>query len=173
MVGSVIPRKGQLRLIHALACVRFPVELHLVGEGADLAECRNLAMHLSGNLRVVCHGAVPPAALPALIQQADVFVLYSKSEGTPRAIMEAMAVGVPIVTTNAGFCADIVENGCEGFVLGPHPDAEIVEILDRFRTDPGLARRMGEAAQARAKSDYDSVRLFEAYRGLIEETAAS
>jgi glycosyltransferase involved in cell wall biosynthesis len=171
MVGSVTPRKGQLRLIHALAAVPFAVELHLVGEGADLSECRNRAMHLNGNLRVVCHGAVQPAALPALIQQADVFVLYSKSEGTPRAIMEAMAGGVPIVTTNAGFCADIVENGREGFVLGPKPDDEIVETLDRFRSDPGLARRMGEAAHARAKRDYDSVRLFEAYRRLIAETA--
>lgn len=170
-VGSVIPRKGQLRLIAALADVPFPVELHVVGEGSDLNECRQKAAQLNGNLRVLCHGATRPSALPALLQEADVFVLYSKSEGTPRAIMEAMAAGLPIVTTNAGFCADIVEHGLEGFVLGSKPDAEIVEILNLFRTDRGLAGRMGEAAQARARRDYDSVRLFEAYRKLIAETA--
>jgi glycosyltransferase involved in cell wall biosynthesis len=171
LVGSIIPRKGQLRLINALATVPFPIDLHLVGEGPDLGECRDRAAQSAGNLHIICHGAIPPTALPALLQQADLFVLYSNSEGTPRAIMEAMAAGLPVITTNAGFCADIVEHGREGFVLGADPDREIIEVLDRFRQDPDLAERMGAAARERARRDYDSVRLFEEYRQLIEETA--
>ena len=171
MVGSAVRRKGQLRLIEALADISFPLDLNLVGEGPDLAECQRRAAISASSLNIICHGAVRPDALPALLAQAHVFVMYSDSEGTPRAIMEAMAVGLPVVTTNSGFCSDILEHGSEGFVLGPDPDREIVGVLERLRTDLGLAERMGAAAQARARRDFDSVRLFEEYRRLIAETA--
>ena len=57
-----------------------------------------------------CHKQVA-----AVLRSSDVFVMYSQTEATPRAVMEAMAVGLPVVTTDAGFCADIVEHGHEGF----------------------------------------------------------
>ncbi len=63
--------------------------------------------------------------------------------GTPRAIMEAMAVGLPVVTTNAGFCADIVEHEVEGFVLGAEPDAEILDVLARLNSDRSLLTPSG------------------------------
>jgi glycosyltransferase involved in cell wall biosynthesis len=173
MVGSIIPRKGQLRLVDALQAARFPIELHLIGDGPDLAQCRARAGRNPARLTIVCHGAVPQSALPALLRDADVFVLYSNSEGTPRAILEAMAAGLPVVTTDAGFCADIVGHGIEGFVLGPDPDSEIIPLLERFHNDPALARKMGSAARTRAERDFDSVRLFEDYRRLIAETAES
>jgi glycosyltransferase involved in cell wall biosynthesis len=172
MVGSIIPRKGQLRLIDALAGISFPIELHLVGDGADLAQCRARANDVE-NLRIVCHGAVVASALPPLLRMADLFVLFSNSEGTPRAIIEAMAAGLPVITTNAGFCADLVQNEVEGFVLGTDPDREIVEVLGRFRADPALGQRLGAAARARAERDYDSIRLFADYRRLIAEAAGA
>ena len=85
--------------------------------------------------------------------------------------MEAMATGLAVVTTDAGFCADIVEHGTEGFVLGDDPDSEIVAVLERLRSDRELGKRMGNAARERARRDYDSKRLFDEYRRLIAETA--
>lgn len=174
MVGAVNPNKGQLRLIRSLEDAPFEIELHVIGAGIDLREVRRESARLASgasNLKVVAHGSVPHSAVSRLLRECDVFVMYSLSEGTPRAMMEAMAVGLAVISTNVGFCADVFEHGEEGFLLGDRPDEEIIGMLERFRTDPTLARRLGAAAQARACHDYDSIKLFESYRRLIEETA--
>lgn len=174
MVGTLNRNKGQLRLIRVLEATLLPIELHLAGDGPDLADCRDRAAMLpeaGSKLWVKCHGPLSHAGVADMLRSCDLFVMYSRTEATPRAMMEAMAVGLPVVTTNAGFCADIIEDGVEGFVLGPNPDCEIVQVLDRFRADPSLARRMGAAARTRAERDYDSVRLLQEYRQLIAETA--
>ena len=174
MVGAVNANKGQLRLIHALKASDFPIELHLAGDGPEVQDCREAAEAVASSgslLDVRIHGRLAHNAVADLLRNCDLLVMYSRTEATPRAIMEAMASGLPVVTTDAGFCADIVEDGVEGFVLGSDPDGEILGVLRRFSEDPGLALRMGAAARARAIRDYDSVRLFEDYRRLIAETA--
>jgi D-inositol-3-phosphate glycosyltransferase len=176
MVGAVNGNKGQLSLIKALEQAPFAVELHVVGGGPDLPAIRRRAdagAEGSSNLRVVAHGPLPHAAVADVLRSCDVFVMYSRTEAMPRAMMEAMAVGLPVITTDAGFCADVVEHGIEGFVLGAAPDREIVEALRQFAADASLAPRMGAAARERAGRDYDSVRLFDEYRQLIAETANS
>ena len=171
VVGAVNANKGQLRLIRALRRSPVPVELHIVGEGPDLAECRAEAEKGSTALSIVCHGAQNQLVVAELLQDSDVFVMYSKTEGTPRAMMEAMATGLPVVTTNAGFCADVVRHGVEGIVLGADPDNEIPGVLGSWLEHPDVPRRMGLAARARAEREYDAVALFERYRSLIADAA--
>lgn len=171
MVGSVNANKGQLRLIRALRQCRVPIELHIVGDGPDLDKCRAEAAEKSPPLSIVCHGAQEQEQVAELLQNSDVFVMYSKTEGTPRAMMEAMATGLPVVTTDAGFCADVVRHGTEGIVLGADPDTEIVDVLVDFFEHPEVPRRMGLAAHLRAERDYDAALLFRRYRALIAEAA--
>lgn len=176
IVGTVNENKGQLRLIQALQSISYPIDLHVVGAGSDLGKCRSKAAELAdlgSKLQVTCHGAISHAAVAELLQSCDVLVMYSRTEATPRAMVEALACGLPVVTTNVGFCTEIVEDGVEGFVLGPDPDAEIADVLNRLDTNRNLLARMGAAARERARRDYDSVRLFEEYRRLIVETANS
>ena len=169
MVGAINANKGQLRLIRALRQGPVPIELHIVGDGPDLVKCREEAEDSS--LPIICHGAQDQRHVVELLQQSDVFVMYSKSEGTPRAMMEAMATGLPVVTTDAGFCADVVRHGTEGIVLGPDPDKEIESVFSRLFERPEATRRMGLAARARAESDYDAAALFSRYRDLIADAA--
>jgi glycosyltransferase involved in cell wall biosynthesis len=176
MVGTVNDNKGQLRLVKALAATTFPIELHIVGAGPQLDEVRRDVARIADSgsmLSVVFHGRVSHEDVAAILSNCDVFVFYSRMESAGRAMMEAMAAGLPAVLTNAGFCVEFVEDGIEGFVLGADPDREILDVLHRFNDEPGLASRMGAAAHARAVRDYDSVRLFEDYRRLIVETAKS
>jgi glycosyltransferase involved in cell wall biosynthesis len=176
MVAAVNANKGQLRLMHALQSTDFPIELHLAGDGPGLHQCQAAAEAIASRgslLDVRVHGRLAHNDVADLLRNCDLLIMYSRTEATPRAIMEAMASGLPVVTTNAGFCADIVEDGVQGFVLGADPDAEILGVLRRFSEGPALASRMGAAARARAVRDYDSVRLFEDYRRLIAETAKS
>jgi glycosyltransferase involved in cell wall biosynthesis len=169
MVGAVNANKGQLRLIRALEKCPVPIELHIVGDGPDLLKCRESAA--TSSWPVICHGAQDQRRVAELLQQSDVFVMYSKSEGTPRAMMEAMATGLPVVTTDAGFCADVVRHGIEGVVLGPDQDKEIESVLSRLFERPEAIRRMGLAARARAESDYDAAALFSRYRDLVADAA--
>jgi glycosyltransferase involved in cell wall biosynthesis len=171
MVGAVNANKGQLRLIRALRRSQLPVELHIVGDGPDLEECRVEAARASSSLSIVCHGAHNQRRVAELLQDCFVFVMYSKSVGTPSAMMEAMATGLPVVTTDAGFCADVVRHGVEGIVLGSDPDKEIIDVLDSFFELPEVPRHMGLAARARAERDYDAVVLFDRYRSLIADAA--
>lgn len=171
-VGSLVERKGQVRLIKALANVDFPVELHVVGDGPDMAMCRELQEASPPHVQVKLHGRRGHDKVAELLRAADVFVMYSNSEGTPRAIMEAMAAGLPVVSTDVGFCADMMEDGKEGYLLGSDPDAHLLRLLRKLAEDPALAQDMGEAALARARSDYDSAKLYPAYRRLIVEAAS-
>jgi glycosyltransferase involved in cell wall biosynthesis len=174
-VGAVNANKGQLRLIRALENIPFRCELHVIGAGPHLGwvqENSTRRASVGSNLAVIAHGALPHAAVANVLQQCDALVMYSLSEGTPRAIMEAMAVGLLVISTAAGFCGDLFENGQEGYLLGEDPDNELVRLLELLNVDRVLLGRIGAAARARAERDYDSVRLFDAYRRLIEESAS-
>ncbi len=171
MVGALNSNKGQLRLVQALAQTPFDVALHLIGSGPDQAELMQRARHANGRLTIHVHGRLPQAEIATLLQTMDVFVMYSRTEGTPRAMMEAMAVGLPIVSTDAGLCSDVFVDGEDGFLLGPNPDIEIIGCLQQFIVDPRLAVRMGKRGRTRAVQNYDAAKLFPAYRALIAETA--
>ena len=175
MVGAVNQNKGQVRLIRALEKVPFRVDLHVVGAGPHLSAVTAHAERMRAEnrkLRIRAHGELSHAAVAGVLSDCDLFVFYSAMEAAGRAMMEAMAIGLPVIMTNAGFCVDFIEDGREGFILDADPDGEIVAILERFNREPGLVERMGKAAQKRARRDYDSVKLFAAYRKLIAETAA-
>lgn len=173
MVGYVNSNKGQKRLINVLCSSGLPVDIWIVGDGPELQACKTAAAKLGVGERLRFFGRVGHTELAEILPLADVFVMFSTHEGTPRAIMEAMAAGLPVVTTNAGFCADIVGHEIEGIVLGPNPEGEVVSVLQRLFEDPELRARMGKAARIRAERDYDADKLYVRYRALIRETAAA
>ncbi len=90
------------------------------------------------------------------LADASVFVLPSYyREGIPRSILEAMATGRPVITTNLPGCADTVEDGVSGFLVPPRDDAALAGAMRRFLEDPSSAEPMGHAARARAEAVFD------------------
>ena len=173
MVGAVNSNKGQLRLINALSRSPFDIELHLIGDGPDRQRIIERPHDPNSRLSVKVHGRLPQDRVAKLLQTMDVFVMYSRTEGTPRAMIEAMAVGLPVVSTDAGLCGDVFTDGEDGFLLGGDPDNKIVDCLQRFAADRELGRRMGMSGRARAQREYDAAKLFPAYRSWIVEAANS
>lgn len=173
IVGSVTERKGQLRYLKAVLGSDLDVTTWIVGDGPDRLACETFVASMGAQDRVRFFGSVSHAELAAILPRADVLVLFSSMEGTPRAIMEGMAVGLPIVTTDAGFCADIVENGVEGIVLGAEPERELSAALARLFADEPLRASMGRAGRARVEREFDADKVFAGYRALISETAAT
>lgn len=89
------------------------------------------------------------------IAQASIFVLPSYREGTPRSVLEAMAMGRPIITTDTPGCRETVVNGRNGYLV-PVKDAErLAEAMEKFILSPDLITEMGEESWRIAVDKYD------------------
>jgi glycosyltransferase involved in cell wall biosynthesis len=86
---------------------------------------------------------------------ARVYVLPSYREGTPRTVLEAMAMGRPIVTTDVPGCRETVIDGVNGLLVAARDDLALETALERFILDPSLADRMGRKSLVIAQEKYD------------------
>jgi glycosyltransferase involved in cell wall biosynthesis len=89
-----------------------------------------------------------------LLQQAWGFVLPSRWEGMPNALLEAMACGLPCVATRVSGCEDVVTDGVSGLLVETEQPAEMALALRRIIEDPDLARRLGQEARKAVLRDY-------------------
>jgi glycosyltransferase involved in cell wall biosynthesis len=90
------------------------------------------------------------------IAQADVYVLPSYREGAPRTVLEAMAMGRPIITTDVPGCREMVVEGVNGFLVPPRDANAIAQAIRRFLEDPRLAARMGHESRRMVEARFDS-----------------
>jgi glycosyltransferase involved in cell wall biosynthesis len=145
-VGSVGLLKGSHYLAEAsriLARRRVACEIRVVGScRADAAS--HPAFH--GPIYV---GQVPRSRIMAEFRRADVFVLPTLCEGMAIAHLEAMACGVPVITTPN--CGSVVRDGVDGFIVQIRDAAAIADKVELLLTDRGLRARMGRSARERAK----------------------
>lgn len=142
-VGRLEPEKGQTYLIAAVEkLVRrgCDLRLELVGGGRDMASLRRQAADAGIAERVKFHGPVASGApVTALLKQADLFVLPSLSEGLGRALVEAMAVGLPSI----GSCVGGVPELLDEETLAPPGDAEaLAGVIEQTTADPGTLARL-------------------------------
>lgn len=157
-VGRLAPEKGLRFLLRVWERVEHP--LLIVGEGPELDHLKEVAPpHVSFG------GSVPGEAVPDLLRQAKALVVPSQwYEGTPRSVIEAYAVGVPVLSSNIGSLSEAVEDGVSGLLL-PHDDAAawargVTELLDDRRN-----LELGAGAYASWEQSYrpdEAVRRLEA-----------
>ncbi len=105
---------------------------------------------LEGRVRVV--GGVPKSAVPALLRTGDVFLNTTDVDNTPVSVLEAMACGLCVVTTNAGGIPFLVEEGREALLVGRDDAAAMADAVGRVLKEPGLAARLSEAGRRKAES---------------------
>ena len=102
--------------------------------------------------------------IPEMISAMDVFVLPSYREGFPQSVMEASAMGVPVVTTNVRGCREAVEDGKTGIVV-PVCDVVILEeAIHRLLSNPSRAKEMGGAGRLKALLEFDETKKFRIIR---------
>lgn len=159
--GQVSIRKGVPYLLEAWARLEWPdAELWIVGGTTpDFAPLRRRWLHLNG-VRFIDH----TLQLAQLFQQSDVFVFPSIEEGSALVTYEAMACGLPILTTpNAG---SVVRDDAEGFIVPIRDVDALCHRLQRLRDDEALRSQMSRSALARASEftwDRYRSRLLSAY----------
>jgi glycosyltransferase involved in cell wall biosynthesis len=109
--------------------------------------------------------------IPSILRAAKVFVLTSRSEGAPLTLLEAMAVGLPVVVTAVGGMPEIVRDGVDG-ILAQRGDANaIASALIRLLENPAAASAMGAAAAQRIREHYTIDRAVERYYRLYARLA--
>ena len=152
-VGNLIRLKGFDVLIRAVARARHREHMSvcIVGSGPEHEPLKQLATDLGLSGRVDFAGAVPVDAMPARFSAADVFVLSSRSEGRPNVVAEALASGLPVISTDLDGVHGMVdgENGWQ--VPVDDVDAMATALDHAFEDRTGLQRR-GECARVTARS---------------------
>jgi glycosyltransferase involved in cell wall biosynthesis len=98
--------------------------------------------------------------VPAVLSAGDVFVLASDYEGLPVALMEAAAVGLPVVATAVGGVPEVVTDGVEGVLVPPKDPLALADAIERLVTDEALRARLAAAARRRG-DDFDIARVAE------------
>jgi glycosyltransferase involved in cell wall biosynthesis len=93
------------------------------------------------------------------IKESSIYVLPSYSEGTPRTVLEAMAMGRPIITTNAPGCKETVQDGLNGFLVSVKSVDELVEAMKKFIKNPDLIIEMGICSREIAEEKYDVIKV--------------
>ena len=91
----------------------------------------------------------------AVIARSTVYVLPSYREGTPRTVLEAMAMGRPIITTDVPGCRETVIEGYNGFLVSPRDPQALAETMERFITHPELVTQMGNNSRKLAETKFD------------------
>lgn len=155
-VGFSTPRKGVEYLAQALTKMKTQAYLVMVGKWE--AHYQERFSDALGNARSRVHiaGYVPDADLPAYFAAADVFVLPTLLEGFGIPLVEAMAAGLPVVTTTGGSAGEIV--GDAGLVVAPGDSAALTSALDRVLTEQSLAHRLRQVGRERARTLFDERR---------------
>jgi glycosyltransferase involved in cell wall biosynthesis len=163
-VGRLVEKKGFPDLLHA--CLRLkatpvPFRLRIYGDGPLRRELADLRDRLGLGEEVELVGERDGADVLRAYQRADVFALTpcvtadGDRDGVPNVIVEAMACGLPIVTTDAGGVTEAVRHGVTGLVAGPGDVAAIAGHLGELVTDAALRRALGEAGRQTAQERFD------------------
>lgn len=178
-VGRLVARKGFDQLLEACARLRddgVDFQCVIVGEGGSGAEpLRRQIEQRKLRERVCLLGAVTREELRGLYAHAHVFALPCQvtetgdRDGFPDALAEAMAMGVPVVSTDVSAIPEVIEDGVHGLLVAPRDPAALATALDRLLADTALRSRCAAAARERACERFDSRRTSAELHGLFVE----
>lgn len=156
-------------------------ELWLVGGGSGRAawEARCAEWGLSSHVRFLGYRD----DIPALLAASDIGVLTSLKEGIPRAALETMVVGLPVVATRVNGTREVVRDGDTGFLVDVGDVAGLANALERLVLNPELRNRMGERGRRVVMAEYDEAdivnnleRIYRevlSHRGLFSQASMS
>jgi glycosyltransferase involved in cell wall biosynthesis len=144
--------------IRALGILRERVPdatLEMVGpdkHDGSLERARAAAAGLRLDGAVAFRNAVPKSDVPSCIDRGDIFLNTTTIDNTPVTVLEAMACGLPIVSTNVGGVPNLVRDEAEALLVPPRDPARMSAAIGRLLSDSALAARLSRAARARAES---------------------
>ncbi|MEO8097271.1 MAG: glycosyltransferase family 4 protein [Acidobacteriota bacterium] len=171
-VGRLVAQKRHDRLLRAIARLRShtntPFKATIIGTGEALPSLVAMATDLG--VADVVRFAGSCKEMLAAYQDADILTLTSDHEGTPNVVLEAMATGLPVVSSNVGGAADLIRDGETGFLVEREDEPVLVARLCQLVESAPLRLGMGARGRAHVESTY-SVNRLSGYLTSLYETA--
>jgi len=168
-VARLARQKRFDRLLRALVRIPHPIHCIIAGEGEELEPTRALAAELGIADRVHFPGF--RADVGDVLDAMDLFVVSSDREGLANAMLEAMAFGLPVVSTDVSGAREALDAApgepAAGFVTA-FDDARLADAIGEMLADPDARRRMGDAARARAERRFGVERFLDEWERLVE-----
>ncbi len=159
VVARLSAEKGHLVMVEALGLLRragITATADIVGPDSPMrAMMEDLAARRGVSEQLVFHGALSPADVADVLGRADLFCLPTFAEGLPIVIMEAMARGVPVVTTYISGIPELARNGETALVVPAGDPEALAAAIRRLVEDPDLVQRLTDHAVAEVRSNYD------------------
>jgi glycosyltransferase involved in cell wall biosynthesis len=163
-VASLLEVKGHTYLVEACRILRerrIAFHCDLVGAGERRAQIEAQITKAGLGDAFTFHGPQPRAVVRRMFHQANVKVLASVPtssglrEGIPVALMEAMACGLPVISSQLSGIPELVENGVSGILVAPRDSLALADGLERLAQDINLRVRMGTAGRVRILREFD------------------
>jgi glycosyltransferase involved in cell wall biosynthesis len=159
-VGRLYARKGLFTLIEAMPTVvqRFKNAKFVIsgkGQSDEMAKLRAHAKRLAVEDNIIFTGYYPDRKLPKLYQAADVFAFSTYYEHHPFAVLEALATGLPVVTTTVGGIAETIKTGKNGLLVKPFDSKQFSDAILYLLEHPTKAAEMGTNARKTIVEQYD------------------
>ncbi|MFA7171683.1 MAG: glycosyltransferase family 4 protein, partial [Candidatus Paceibacterota bacterium] len=164
--------KGLKTLLDAMKILKkeFPtIKLTVAGDGNLKSEYEAYAAKNDLKSDVIFRGRLEGRELLKAYQKADVFALPTSNDSQPLVILEAMAVGLPVVSTCIGGIPTMIENGKEGFLIKPNSPQILANKLAELLRNPQLRERFSEAARERVVEDFSWQKRMEKYNEILEK----
>lgn len=168
-VGRLSSEKGISGLLEALSNVAADIrpQLLIVGDGPMRGELDQLVDLLGLGDWVRFAGRLPEAETLAAIAQSDVLVLPSFMEGLPIVLMEAMAMGKPVIATRVAGIPELVEDGVNGLLFTPSDWHQLAEKIAKLAKDEALREELGSAGPRSIAREFNVRRSAERLRDLL------
>ena len=173
-VGRLSPEKGQAGLLEAFARLRDrhqELQLRLVGDGPDRPVLEALAADLGIGGQVTFLGRMTEAQTLTEIARSDILVLPSFMEGLPIVLMEAMALGVPVVASRVAGIPELVEDEIGGLLFTPSRWDELAACVERLLTDKALCDSIEDHGKRKVADDFDVQKSAQIMAILLDKTA--
>ena len=168
--GRLGPQKAVGVLLDALARVS-EVTLVIAGDGPERAALERRVAELGLDGRVRFLGSVPRETVLRLFRAADASVLPSAWENFPHTVVEALAVGCPVIATAVGGVPEVVRDGENGLLVPPGDSAALADAIERFFGDASLRERLRGAA-ARSVEGHSEEAVFTAIEAELRKAVA-
>ena len=157
-IGRLVPAKGHQVLLQAMVLLRergFQLRATLIGGGSAMEALKRFVTEHQLVDSVTFTGPLAHTEALTCLRSADIFALASFAEGIPVAIMEAMAMGIPCVSTSIAGIPELIQSGIDGLLVPPSNVDALAHAIQSLVTDGDYRRRLGNRARQRIIDQYN------------------
>ena len=162
-IGRLTKMKGFEYLIHACSHIqgRIPFKCHIIGDGPLRSELLKLITKLGLQKQVFLNGFIDNKKVKKILQDATLFTLpciwdnIEGQDGIPLVLMEAMALGTPVIASAISGIPELIENEKTGLLVKPGDDKELAEKITRLINDKSLQERITQEARIKIENEFN------------------